>query len=183
MKEGFVVQRTTNKNDEYYTPAYAVKPILKYLKPESVILCPFDTKQSEFVKLLKREGHTVYYSHIDLGMDFFDYTKDFMVENKIDYIISNPPFSQKNEVFEHLYKLETPFAMLIGVVGLFESQRRFEMFKNNKFEIMYLNKRVSFFSSHDSEKPDANPPFSSVYLTSNVLPKQVVFEVIDKNDY
>jgi len=30
----------TLKNDEYYTPAYAVRPILKYLKPNAKIWCP-----------------------------------------------------------------------------------------------------------------------------------------------
>ena len=32
--------------------------------------------------------------------------------------------------------------MLVGVVGLFESQRRFTMFANNTFEIMYMNKHI-----------------------------------------
>lgn len=30
--------------------------------------------------------------------------------------------------------------MLVGVVGLFESQERFEMFRENEFEIMYFNR-------------------------------------------
>ena len=42
-------------NDEFYTPEYAVFPILKYLKPESRILCPFDSDESNFVKLLRAE--------------------------------------------------------------------------------------------------------------------------------
>lgn len=37
-------------NDEFYTPLYAIKPIEKYLKPKSVIWCPFDTEQSLFVQ-------------------------------------------------------------------------------------------------------------------------------------
>ena len=72
--------------------------------------------------------------------------------------------------------------MLVGVVGIFESQRRFEMFKNNDFEIMYFNKRISYFKSYTDQKPSLNPPFSSVYLCSGVLPKQIVFEEISKKD-
>ena len=52
----------------------------------------------------------------------------------------------KAEVFETLFATGKPFAMLVGVVGLFESQRRFTMFTmftNNTFEIMYMNKRIS----------------------------------------
>ena len=70
--------------------------------------------------------------------------------------------------------------MLVGVVGLFESQKRFDMFKNNDFEIMYLNRRVSYFKDYNDEKPSLNPPFSSVYLCSKILPNKIVFEEIKK---
>lgn len=43
-------------NDEFYTPTYAIGPILKYLKPNSTIWCPFDTEQSNFVKELNGGG-------------------------------------------------------------------------------------------------------------------------------
>lgn len=66
--------------------------------------------------------------------------------------------------------------MLVGVVGLFESKRRFDMFKNNDFEIMYFDKRISYFKSYDDEKPSLNPPFSSVYICHDVLPNQIIFE-------
>lgn len=70
--------------------------------------------------------------------------------------------------------------MLVGVVGLFESQFRYNLFKNNNWEIMYLNKRVDFFKSLEDSKPSKNPPFSTVYLTHKVLPSQICFEEIDK---
>ena len=166
-------------NDEFYTPEYAVKPILKYLKPNSKVWCPFDTSESNFVKLLEEEGHQVISTHISNGEDFFE-----MVESEIcdecDYIISNPPYSLKGEVLSRLFETEKPFAMLVGVVGLFESKFRFNMFKENQFEIMYLDKRVSYFKSYEEQKPSLNPPFSSVYLCSKVLPDKIVFEEIVK---
>lgn len=70
--------------------------------------------------------------------------------------------------------------MLVGVVGLFESQKRFDMFKNNKFEILYMNRRVAYFKSYEEQKPSLNPPFSSVYLCSGILPQQIIFEEIIK---
>ena len=162
--------------DEFYTPKYAILPITKYLKQNSVIWCPFDTKESSFYKELTAQGHKVICTHIWTGQDFFD------VENepKCDYIISNPPYSIKAEVFERLFSIGKPFAMLVGVVGLFESQKRFDMFKGNDFEIMYLNRRVSYFESYKDQKPALNPPFSSVYLTSGILPDKIVFEEINK---
>lgn len=43
-------------NDEFFTPLYAIEPILKYVKPNSVVWCPFDTEKSLFVKALKQGG-------------------------------------------------------------------------------------------------------------------------------
>lgn len=162
-------------NDEFYTPLYAIEPITKYIEKGKTIWCPFDTDKSLFVKRFKELEFNVINSHLESGVDFFDCSIP-----ECDYIISNPPYSLKNEVFERLFSIGKPFAMLVGVVGLFESQKRFEMFRNNKFEIMYLSRRVSYFKDYNDEKPALNPPFSSVYLCSNVLPQQIVFEEITK---
>lgn len=163
-------------NDEFYTPVYAIKPILKYIKCSSTIWCPFDTADSNFVKELVKEGHKVIATHIENGDDFFTIP---LVE--CDYIISNPPYSLKGKVFKRLFEIGKPFAMLVGVVGLFESEERFSMFADNDFEIMYLNKRVSYFKDYAEQKPSLNPPFSSVYVCKDMLPKQIVFERIEKN--
>jgi hypothetical protein len=165
-----------NPNDEYYTPKYAIEPILKYLKQNSTIWCPFDTEESNYVKLLKENGYNVIHSHIQDGIDFFEKLPNI----NFDYIISNPPYSKKGEVFQRLFEIGKPFAMLVGVVGIFESKGRFQMFKDNDFEIMYLDKRVSYFKDYKDQKTSLNPPFSSVYITSKVLPDRIVFEKIDK---
>ena len=170
-----VAEVAKSKNDEFYTPSYAVEPIIKYIKSGSTIWCPFDTKDSLFVKRFEETGCNVIHSHINEGKDFFE-----MIPPKCDYIISNPPYSLKTEVLQRLFKLNIPFAMLVGVVGLFESQRRFEMFKNNEFECMYLNKRVSYFKNYEDQKPSLNPPFSSIYICHKMLPKQIIFEEIYK---
>ena len=166
-----------NKNDECYTPLYAVKPIIKYLNRNWIIWCPFDTEQSYFVKLLKEEGFKVVYSHLDEGKDFFEYEPD-----EWDCIVSNPPYSMKADVLERCFSFGKPFALLLGVVGLFESQRRFELFRDNGFEILYFNRRVSFFNDFNEEKPKLNPPFSSVYICSKVLPETICFEEINKKE-
>lgn len=164
-----------SKNDEFYTPLYAIKPILKYIKKNSTIWCPFDTEKSLFVREFKNQGHTVIFTHLEMGVDFFDCEIP-----ECDYIVSNPPYSIKGKVFEKLFEIGKPFAMLVGVVGLFESSNRFNMFANNDFEVMYFDKRISYFKSYDDQKPSLNPPFSSVYICKNMLPKQIVFEKIIK---
>ena len=168
----------TKKNDECYTPRYAILPILKYIPNGSTVWCPFDTKESHFVKLFEEKGYKVISSHLNGGQDFFTYQP----AEKVNFIVSNPPYSLKTKVLQRLFNLKIPFAMLIGVVGVFESQERFNLFKTNKFEIMYLNKRIAFFKDFKEQKPSLNPPFSSVYICSGVLPQQIVFETIEKNN-
>ena len=164
----------TNKNDEFYTPKYAIAPLIKYL-PEGKCWCPFDTVQSIISKEVSKVSDVVS-THIQDGFDFFNHEED------CDFIVSNPPYSLKGDVFERLFSLGKPFAMLVGIVGLFESKKRFNMFKENEFEVMYLDKRVSYFKDYNDPKPVLNPPFSSVWLCSKILPKQIVFEEIDKKD-
>jgi hypothetical protein len=163
-------------NDEFYTPIYAIEPILKYIRPYSIIWCPFDEEQSLFVKRFREEGYEVIATHINTGTDFFDCEIP-----QCDYIISNPPYSCKGDVLQKLFDIGKPFAMLVGVVGLFESQKRFEMFARNDFEILYMNRRVAYFKNYDEQKPSLNPPFSSVYLCKGILPKQICFEEINKS--
>ena len=163
-------------NDEFYTPVYAIEPLVQHLKAKNYknIWSPFDTIQSNFYKHLTAHGFNVKPTHLLTGDDFF------FINNDCDCIVSNPPYSLKNEVFERLFALNKPFAMLVGVVGLFESEKRFSMFANNSFEIMYLNKRVSYFKNYDDQKPSLNPPFSSVYIAKDLFPSKVIFERIKK---
>lgn len=162
-------------NDEFYTPLYAIKPILEFIPPSVKVWCPFDTEQSLFVKELSKTNEVVYSSLLN-GQNFFE----IEVPENTKYIISNPPYSLKTEVLERLFEFNIPFAMLLGVVGLFESKKRFEMFRDNEFEIMYFNKRVAYFKDYNEQKPSLNPPFSSVYICHNMLPKKIMFKEIDK---
>lgn len=100
LNKGYLTAKTDKASDEVYTPAYAVKPILKYIdrgnKPQYSIWCPFDKEESEFVKLIRAEGHKVICSHIDEGKNFFYWEP----EENYDYIISNPPFSIKDDILK-----------------------------------------------------------------------------------
>lgn len=163
-------------NDEFYTPGYAVQPILDYIRPGAIVWCPFDTEESQFVKMLRERGCLVTATHIDQGVDFFEADPP----EGCEYIVSNPPYSCKGPVLERLFSLGVPFAMLVGVVGLFESQARFDMFRGHDFEILYLSRRVAYFKSYGDKKPSLNPPFSSVYVCHKMLPKQICFAEIKK---
>lgn len=166
----------TKKQDEFYTPEYAIKPLLKYINPEWVVWCPFDIEKSNYVKVFMENGNIVYYTHIHNGEDFFN------TNIECDVIISNPPYSMKGDVLERLFELDKKFAMLVGVVGLFESEKRFSMFEKYDFELLYFNRRVAYFQSYEEQIPSLNPPFSSVYVCRGLLPKQICFNRIVKSE-
>ena len=166
------MQYKFNKNDEYYTPAYAVYPIAKYLKEGSTIWCPFDTIESEFVQVLTDLGFKVEYGHIETGEDFFKVNPPFC-----DYIISNPPYSLKQEVFKRLIEIGKPYAMLINFQGIFDHKERFEMFKNNRTEMLWLSPRVNYIKLDDSK---SGVPFQSGYLCSGIFENQLNFETLIK---
>lgn len=157
-----------NKLDEYYTKEYAIKPLLKYIPNDKTVWCPFDKLESNFVKLLKEHGCNVIYSHIDIGQDFFEHEPQ-----NYDYIISNPPYSLREPILERLFLLQKPFALLINEAGLFDSKKRYELLKNNKFEIMVFNKRIDYIKG---DKELKGVPFKSIYLCSGLLPDKFVFE-------
>lgn len=173
-----------SKNDEFYTPKYAITPLIKHLRAKGYtkIWCPFDTPESLYIRVLENAGFKVKASHIDNDGDFFKLIKDKDWLDFADAIVSNPPYSMKTEILTALFESKKPFAMLVGIVGLFESQARFKLFRDHPFEIMYLNLRVSYMLDYADAKPVKRPPFSSVYVTSQLLPKQIVFEMIDTKD-
>lgn len=154
--------------DEMFTPPILVKPILKYLKPNSIIWCPFDTEESEFVIAFKEAGHKVIYSHIWYGQDFFTYEPE-----EYDYIISNPPFSRKLEVLNRLYKLNKPFAMILGL-PILNYQEIGNFFIGKDLQLLIVDKKVSFNGKTAS--------FNNSYFCRNILPKVIIFEHLEHNN-
>lgn len=128
------------KDDEYETPLSAVKIIEPYLKRKSVIWCPFDEDHSNFVNYFYDMGHEVVYGHIKTGQDFF--TCD--VPNGVNYIISNPPYSKKDEVYKRLYDIGLPFAMLVNLQGFCDSRKRAELFVKYGVQVMYVYPRIKY---------------------------------------
>jgi hypothetical protein len=158
-----------NLKDEYYTPPILVEPILKYIENDSVIWCPFDTDDSEFVIALRNKGCKVIATHIWSGQDFFEYEPS----EKYDYIISNPPFSCKLKVLERLYKLDKPFAMLMGL-PILNYQEIGQFFIGKQLQLLIFDKKVSF---------DGNPAsFNTSYFCKDFLPNDLIFEHLEHNN-
>lgn len=157
-------------NDECWTPEYGVYPILKYIPKDAVVWCPFDTEDSNFVKLIKQNGNKVLHNHIKYGQNFYDYQPP----EKWDVIISNPPFTNKRLIFERALSFNKPFALLMSLTWLNDSAPK-KLFKDKDLELLMFDRRIKF------NKPDGTPmeskiTFSSDYYCWNLLPKQIICE-------
>lgn len=153
-------------NDECYTPAYAVRPLLKYLKHDLVVWCPFDTADSEFVKVLGQHNKVIH-SHIDARQNFYDYEP---VE-QWDVLISNPPFTGKRKIFERALSFNKPFALLMSNTWLNDAAPK-QLFLRKDLQLLMFDKRIQYNNQHKIT-------FSSSYYCWNLLPKQLIMEELE----
>ena len=168
-------------DDESYTFAYCVNPILPYieklqkdkyshLKRSMIVWCPFDKEESEFVKLISElRSIDVVFSHIDNGKDFFDYEP-----SEWDVIVSNPPFKRKKEFFERALSFDKPFALIMTNAWLNDSAPK-KLFKERELQLLMFTNRMLFLQNGSI---DTRVTFSSSYYCWNFLPKQIIIEDI-----
>lgn len=169
INKGYLTAKTNKESDEVYTPSYAIKPLLKYISKDKIIWCPFDTEDSEYVKILNNNGNKVIFSHIDNGQNFFEYEP----EENYDLIISNPPFSIKDMIIQRLDELKKPYAILLPIPAL-QGQKRFQYMKN--CQALIFDKRINYFKDKETKEIQKGVSFGSFYLCKNFLPKDLIFE-------
>lgn len=158
--------------DERYTPEYAVLPLLEFMKPyyKKIIWCPFDTEESEFVKVFKDEGFNIVYSHIDYGQNFYNYEPESW-----DVMISNPPFTCKKETFVRALLFNKPFALLMTLDWLRDAAPK-RLFRNKDLQLLMFEERIQY---KNSQKDCID--FSSAYYCYNFLPKQIIMRSLKEN--
>ena len=176
LNKGYLTAKTDKESDEVFTPEYAVLPLIKYLilfNPCAVIWCPFDLINSQYVKVFKKFGFKVIHSHIDEGQNFFFYEP----EEPYDIIISNPPFSQKDNVLKRLYELDKPYAMLLPIPSL-QGQARFPWMKDG-LQYLGFDKRINYYTNQDLTQVQKGVSFGSCYLCKGFLPKDLILEELE----
>ena len=72
-----------------------------------------------------------------------------------------------------MYELDLPFALIMNSNGLFDSKSRFELFRNNNFELLITKGRMKFFD--ESMTVRNNPNFQSIYVCNKILPNKIEF--------
>lgn len=115
------------------------------------------------------KGLEVSYGHIRTGQDFFDYT-----EPQGEIVVSNPPFSKRDAIFQRLFEMNIPFALVMNFNGLFDSKKRARLFHQNGVEILIPYGRMKFINEDRGQLN--SPNFQSVYVCNKLLNKQIVFD-------
>lgn len=155
--------------DRCQTPPYAVRPILQFLRPGATIWEPAAGK-GNIVRLLRALGFRVIATDILAGRNFFTYRPD----EPVDYILTNPPYSDKPGWFERAYELEIPFAFLVPIdtLGATSALRLFAQYGHEQMHL--LGPRVNF------EMPlkgygGKGPQFTTLWIGRGITHRPITF--------
>ena len=126
-------------NDEFYTPSIAVEMILPYIPYHvSRIWECTAIKESKIVQVLRDAGYSVISTHIDNGFDFLKHEPaDY------DLIVTNPPYSIKEDFLLRAFALKKPFMFLFPITTL-EGVKRHKMFRENGIQLLIPDMRFNF---------------------------------------
>lgn len=154
------------KSDEWYTPMETVRTMLKVFPPpkNAHILLPYDTKKSNFTKVITNE----YDSQATYGITDF-LTGDY----QFDYLITNPPYSNKDEIIEKCIKSGKPCVLVLPIESL-GGVKRHKLFKETNISVYVPTKRIKFISeTGDSSK---SPAHHSIIMLINAPTQELIFE-------
>ena len=171
------------KNDECYTHRYGVEPLLEFLPrfKDKIIWCPFDDEESEFVKCFREDGYKIVNSHIRTGQDFYFYEPE-----EWDLIVSNPPFTNKKEIFKRAIGFNKPFCLLMSLTWLNDSTLK-KLLRDKGLQLLMFEERMTFkctaaFNARNKESETQNKiNFSSAYYCRDFLPEQIVIRDFKAN--
>lgn len=163
------------------TPAYALDPLLPYIRPEWVVWEPAASTGNLYNALaphvlgimgteLRTEGTG---RGVQGGVDFFGWRPIHF-----DALVTNPPYSIKTQWLERCYQLGKPFALLVPVEMIGTKSAQFLM-ERHGCELLLLNRRVNFeMPNKGLEGPDgwkSSAQFPVLWLCWKMLPAPIVY--------
>jgi len=132
-----LAQMKQGASNDFQTPPYALAPLLPYLKRDWVIWeCACG--RGNITKELRRNNYEVVETDLLTGFDFMMWQP-----HNFDCIVTNPPYSIKQEFLERAYMLGKPFALLLPLTAL-ETRKRQRLFEHYGLEIIFMDKRINF---------------------------------------
>lgn len=105
-----------DKNDKVYTPLPIAKKIIDLFPLYGKVLDPFKgggAFYNQYPDFIIKD-----WCEIEDGKDFFEYS------GKVDWIISNPPYSILDEVLKHSFEIAENVVYLVPLSKIFTSLKR-----------------------------------------------------------
>lgn len=100
-----------NPNDVVFTPDWLAKQICEMFPIDGKVLEPCKG-EGAFMRYLPSDSD---WCEITEGRNFYDYDK------KVDWIVTNPPYSDFNRFLEHSFDLAENVVLLVPIAKLFKS--------------------------------------------------------------
>lgn len=132
--------KSAGRSDVFQTPAYATRYITPFI-PKSWKIWESACGQNQIVDTLRADGYDVTGTDISLGFDFTDPMSSIGME--FDCILTNPPYSIKDEWLQRCYDLDRPFALLLPITALGE-QGRVAMYRKHGIQVVLPPQRINF---------------------------------------
>lgn len=152
-----------NAPDDFQTPEVAINCLLPYLNKNWVIWeCAWG--KGLLAKHLKNRGYIV------RGDSNIDFLKEYYYE--CDCIVTNPPYTLKDEFLMHCYDLGKPFALLLPLSAL-EGKKRGAFYRQYGIQLIIPNKRINFITPTGE---GSGAWFQTAWFTWKLnLPKDLMF--------
>lgn len=152
-------QNNGEASDEYYTPPEAIDILIPYLQKTKTIW-EAAWGQGHMAKHLKQKGYKVVGEE---GLDFFQ------TELHSDTIITNPPYSIKNEFLQRAYELKRPFALLLPLEALC-GLARYPLYKQFGIQLLVPSTRIQFIGNNTT-----SCYFNTAWFCWRILPQDLMF--------
>ena len=104
-------------SDVHYTDRKVAQSIIEHYQPSGTLLEPFKG-DGAFYDYLPSGTH---WCEIEKGRCFFDYKSD------VDWIVTNPPFSNLTDVMRHCFKISNNTVLLVPLSKVYSSVPRMEL--------------------------------------------------------
>jgi hypothetical protein len=124
-------------NDDIQTPGYLANQIVKHFLPLIDVKNDFVLEpcagRGAFVRAFKASGiKNITTCEIKNGRDFFDY------DQRVDWIITNPPFSQMREFLKHSYEIASNVVFLTFTTHVLGMKARLQDMNDARWGIKEL---------------------------------------------
>ena len=134
---GGSIETEITATDQLACAPEALLPLLPFL-PLDRTIWECACGKGYLVEALRHASRKVIATDKKMGKDFLTWQP-----SEWHCIVTNPPFSLKNEFLARAYAFGKPFAFLLPYTAL-ESQPRQELFRRNGIQLIVLNERIHF---------------------------------------